>query len=70
MNVTIIRLCSYKKHFMPLSRFTINDFGKPVAWCKDCMNEKQIERYHLKKLKREQLSTKRCTSRGEIKEIA
>lgn len=67
---SVVRQCSYKKHFKPIERFSLNDYGKPVSTCMDCMNEKSIERYYRNKNAAGNSSTERCTSIGEAKETA
>lgn len=39
----------------PFDRFCINDYGRPVSRCKDCMNVTQTE--YVKKKKEEKLAS-------------
>ena len=42
--------CSKCMTHKPVDRFSINDFGRPVSRCKDCVNEDVQERSRRKKL--------------------
>lgn len=36
-----------------LSNFSLNDFGKPQSWCKDCLSARALEKYYEKKAAKE-----------------
>lgn len=43
-----MKSCSKCKEQRPLDRFAINDYGRPISWCKECMSQRASERYREK----------------------
>lgn len=47
---------------LPLSMFSVNDYGRPYSYCKECQNRLALERYRKKKEESEKLKSQEETS--------
>jgi hypothetical protein len=48
-----MKACSKCKENKELNRYTLNDFGTPQSWCKDCLSARALEKYYEKKAAKE-----------------
>lgn len=44
-----MKTCSHCGDTQDLKRFQINDYGRPISRCNDCMKKKSLENYYRKK---------------------
>lgn len=44
-----MKTCSKCKENLDLKNFLLNDYGKPISWCRDCLSKKSLENYYRKK---------------------
>lgn len=44
-----MKICTKCNEDKPLERFPVNDFGKHVSTCKDCISKKVLAKYHENK---------------------
>lgn len=44
-----VKPCSKCKRVMPFKEFRLNDYGRPISWCKECERQKEKLRYERKK---------------------
>lgn len=45
-----LKVCTKCKEQKAWSDYSLNDFGKPQSWCRDCARARALERYYKKKL--------------------
>lgn len=48
-----MKICSKCKTEKELKNFSLNDFGLPQSWCKDCLSARALEKYYEKKAAKE-----------------
>lgn len=44
-----MKTCSHCGDTQDLKCFHVNDYGRPISWCNECMRKKSLENYYRKK---------------------